>query len=526
MWSFVRLWPCCLSRLSPQTLSRLTRYIALSAVLSFTGGWSLGCSPANGKPCTDCSDAGELLTDGGLEAEPSDARWDEQLTPITPDAPLSERKTERGPEYPPPGPIRCGAPTRTFYEPPAQFPSGASPGTVVKCEEIGGRTASTLGADLRFSVGGGVARYGYRLFRILYVTQYPKGTLRWATALLSTPVEPKGNCRTNAAIAMVGHGTMGMAPQCGPSRFPNFGLHHLTFPLLGRGIAVVSPDFLGLGIGVPEGHPYLITKPTVWSGLDSVRAARYLAERGALPGCVSKKVLLFGHSQGGQAALASASMFSSYLQDYQLLGTVAWGPAFGDERLWLGPFAPTFKVTTATAYFLAYLLAAQRTGKGPALSQWLTPKAAIRISGLLDTVCFAEWDSFLRSQFSTFQDIFTSSFLKASTACNAGKGDCKSFRFWRDVIAASQIPAQPPLAPTLLVQGLLDTVVSATSVSCIAKRWKSGTKVTHACVYPQANHISIISQSWKAILPWIAQILAGKTPATPACPQTKLPVCP
>ncbi len=506
----------------PKTVRAWLAAFAIGTLL--VGLWPLGCNPVNGNTNDEVTPSETSTQEKTSEKvdSPEPTTTEPAQEPSPTDGGTNDSNAQE--TTPIPSLKQCDLPSATFYTPPTATPnSSLQPGDVVRCEEMGDVSAATLGADARFSVGGGTASFGYRLVRIMYVTQWPKGALRWATALLYLPLGSSGACRPNAEIAMVGHGTMGMADSCGPSRFPNFGLHHLTYPLVGRGVAVVAPDFLGLGVGIPEGHPYLMTEPTVWSSLDAVKAARSMANQGPYPGCLHSKVMLLGHSQGGHAALTAATLFSSYLSGYQLLGTVAWGPAFGDERLWLGPFAANFKVTTATAYFLAYLLAAQRTRKGPALSQWLTAKAAQRIPGLLDTVCFAEWDALLQSQFKTFQDVFTPAFLQASVTCNAGKDDCKDFQFWRDAIAATQVPAQAPSAPTLLVQGSADAVVSASSVGCIAKRW--GTKAS-ACVYTQANHTTIIGTAWKAILPWIESIRQGNTPQAPACESNQLPACP
>lgn len=500
-------------------------------------GW-IGCSAGTTEPSHESASPNDSGTTVSTEIPENSQQETEDSTAIgmepfglepgnPPDTtPFSERNSSSDglPESQNNQNIRCGTPTSSFYQPPTPSPVGILPGVAVRCEEIGNLSASGLTADSRFSASGGVATFGYRLFRVMYVTQWPKGTPQWATMLLYLPTTSAGLCQADADIAMVGHGTMGMAPTCGPSMFPNYGLHHLAYPLAGRGVAVVAPDFLGLGVPHSTGHPYLILDPTVQSTLDAVKATHGLSQQGALPGCFGKKVWLLGHSQGGQAALASASRFATTLPEFQLMGTIAWGPAFGDERIWLGPFQPTFQITTATAYFLAYLLAAQRFRQGPALSQWLTPKAASLVPGLLDTLCFSEWDILVRQHFATFADVFSSAFLQASISCQGGQGNCQAFQFWRDSIATSQIPNTPPPAPTLLVQGGLDTVVSPASVGCIAKRWSSSP--VFSCVYPQADHLTIIGASWASVVAWIELVRGGKTPMPSACPQQQLPSCP
>jgi pimeloyl-ACP methyl ester carboxylesterase len=74
------------------------------------------------------------------------------------------------------------------------------------------------------------------------------------------------------------------------------------------------------GLGTPGAHPYLIGRSEGHSVLDAVRAARKLDTR------LSKRVVLAGHSQGGQSVLWAASLAPSYTPDLKLRGTVALAP--------------------------------------------------------------------------------------------------------------------------------------------------------------------------------------------------------
>ena len=81
-----------------------------------------------------------------------------------------------------------------------------------------------------------------------------------------------------------------------------------AYPLLQRwlkaGYAVVRTDYEGLG--TPGAHPYLIGRSEGHSVLDAVRAARRLDTR------LGKRVVISGHSQGGQPALWAASLAPKY----------------------------------------------------------------------------------------------------------------------------------------------------------------------------------------------------------------------
>ena len=118
------------------------------------------------------------------------------------------------------------------------------------------------------------------------------------------------------------HGTTGIADQCAPSRDGADPLVRYAFPLLNTwlkdGYAVVRTDFEGLG--TPGLHPYLNGNSEGRSVLDIVRAARRLDRR------IGRRVIIAGHSQGGQAALFAAALAPKWTPELSVRGTVAFAP--------------------------------------------------------------------------------------------------------------------------------------------------------------------------------------------------------
>ena len=133
---------------------------------------------------------------------------------------------------------------------------------------------------------------------------------------------PKGDAPEGGWPLMAwAHGTVGVADVCAPS-FAGRSQRDITYLnyWLGKGYAVVASDYQGLG--TPGGHPYLAARPEAYSVLDSIRAVQ-----GAdFP--VSKKVVLFGQSQGGGAAFATASYAPDYAPELDIRGTVATGTPY------------------------------------------------------------------------------------------------------------------------------------------------------------------------------------------------------
>jgi acetyl esterase/lipase len=90
--------------------------------------------------------------------------------------------------------------------------------------------------------------------------------------------------------------------------------------MLARGYVVAATDYPGLG--TPEVHPYLVGQSEARAVLDSVRAAREIPEAGA-----EDRFAVWGHSQGGQAALFTGLEAASYAPELKLVGVAAAAPA-------------------------------------------------------------------------------------------------------------------------------------------------------------------------------------------------------
>jgi pimeloyl-ACP methyl ester carboxylesterase len=157
-----------------------------------------------------------------------------------------------------------------------------------------------------------------------------KGQKINATAMLFMP-------KTSAPAAgwplvVFGHGTTGVGQQCAPSVTMNstgsWDYAGLVAMLVSQGVAVVAPDYEGLGdstMGVTQGHPYLDLRS---AGQSMVLAA--VAAKKIMTTKLSGQWAAIGHSQGGQAALAAAQ-FSGYATRLEsgltYKGTVAIAPA-------------------------------------------------------------------------------------------------------------------------------------------------------------------------------------------------------
>jgi acetyl esterase/lipase len=156
-------------------------------------------------------------------------------------------------------------------------------------------------------------------FRILYRSTDPSGRPIPVSAAIYIPngAAPAGG-RNIIAWA---HPTSGVMPPCAPSLMPDVGGMMWNLPnMISQGYIVVATDYPGLGTdGI---HPYLIGESEARSVLDSVRAARALPNTGA-----SNRFAVWGHSQGGHAALYTGEVAARYAPELKLVGVAAAAPA-------------------------------------------------------------------------------------------------------------------------------------------------------------------------------------------------------
>lgn len=193
-------------------------------------------------------------------------------------------------------PAEEGAPKGdAFYEPPSPLPKG-KPGDIIWSDALTSRSGSTL-------------------HKVLYLSTTVADEPTAVSGLIWIP----DAVATDAPVLSYAHGTTGLGDQCAPSQNEGNGESaSIAAPFLERGFIVVATDYEGSG--TPGVHPYVVGLSEARSTLDIIRAARNMTE-------TSGQSIVWGHSQGGGAALITAEIAPTYAPDTNVVGSVAGAPA-------------------------------------------------------------------------------------------------------------------------------------------------------------------------------------------------------
>lgn len=184
-----------------------------------------------------------------------------------------------------------------FYTAPAD--ASAAPGTLLR--------------SARYMRGVPV---GARAWRIVYATRDARGAPVPASALVLAPATGGG-----FPVVAWAHGTTGATTGCAPALLDAPFANVPAFPqALTQGWAVVATDYMGMA--TPGGVPYLVGAGEAHAVLDAVRAARQLEGLS-----MALDTVVWGHSQGGHAALWTGARWRAYAPELRVRGIAAAAPA-------------------------------------------------------------------------------------------------------------------------------------------------------------------------------------------------------
>jgi acetyl esterase/lipase len=284
------------------------------------------------------------------------------------------------------------------------------------------------------------------------------------------------------------HPTTGVVPRCAPSEaFFRFQQIQGLRDMVEHGFIVAATDYPGLGTAGP--HPYLVGVSEARAVLDAVRAAR------ALPGAeAGTRFAVWGHSQGGQAALFTGMIAAQYAPDLQLVGVAAAAPATE-----LGALLQADLDTPAGKNLTAMTLWSWSRVYGAPMERVVTPGAVRVVDSLAGECIESAYDLFVRGR--TERPLETGFLTVANLAATQP---------WADLMARNTPGMLPPAIPVFIAQGTDDPVVRpAVTWDYVRRLCAAGSKVTLR-VMPGVGHGLAAMRSARAAVDWIADRFDGR----------------
>jgi acetyl esterase/lipase len=347
-----------------------------------------------------------------------------------------------------------------LYQPPDPLPDGP-PGMV-----LGQVPVPVLG--------------GARAWRVLYRSTAVNGRPVAVSGLVVQPVgaPPAGGW----PVVSWAHGTTGSADICAPSLIGPASIPPLA-GLLASGYVVAATDYEGLG--TPGPHPYLDGVSEGRSVLDAARAARQLVP------AATGKVLAWGHSQGGQAALWAGELARSYAPDLDVAGIVGFAPGTRLDGLLDPPRSPLL-----AGFAVAGFAGLKVTHPELRLEDVLSQGALDRL-GILEVACIPQ-------VLATFA-VVPGGILRSPL------GDVPD---WRAVLAADDAGETASPAPVLVLQGSADDLVLPETTNLYASHACANGTLVDLRTYPGVDHSAIVVAAGLDALNWSADRLVGRQPTS------------
>jgi acetyl esterase/lipase len=256
------------------------------------------------------------------------------------------------------------------------------------------------------------------------------------------------------------------------------------------GFVVVATDYPGLGTAGE--HPYLIGVSEARAVLDSVRAAKELGKGG-------DRFVVWGHSQGGHAALWTGQLAAEYAPELTILGVAAAAPASELAKLFEDDLS-----TVAGEGLTALTLWSWSQLYGFPLGAVVLPDAEAAVK-TIGSQCLYGISDLIKDKGAV--DKLHTQFLKA---------DPVTTEPWKEAISANTPGQSPPGAPVFIAQGSADTLVDPPVTTDFASRLCRHGAAVRFFEVPDATHTIIAMASAQATVAWIADRFAGK-PAPTNC---------
>jgi alpha-beta hydrolase superfamily lysophospholipase len=356
-----------------------------------------------------------------------------------------------------------------FYEAPDPLPGG-EPGELIATERI---LTAPAGANA---------------WRVMYHSRDLNGD---DIAVSGTVIAPAGTAPEGGRpIVSWAHPTTGAVARCAPSvGLAPFDLVEGLETMLAAGYVVAATDYPGMGVA--GASSYLLGASEGDAVLDAARAAQGIAETGA-----GDDLLLWGHSQGGQAALFAAELAAGYAPEFELHAVAVAAPAADLATLLSDDIDDVSGITIGAYAFDAFAAAYAERYDGLGLDSILTP-AGVEATPAMADLC-------LLGQNRQLHDIarpLIGGYLSS---------DPSATEPWATMLRENSAGQEPIAVPVLVAQGGKDTLVEPSATEgWVDRTCAAGIAEIDFRIYPDEGHGTIGFAAVPAMARFFASALDG-----------------
>lgn len=344
-----------------------------------------------------------------------------------------------------------------FYSLPDPVPKG-EPGEIFRSEVVRSAPAGT------------------RAWRVLYHSRDLHGDNTLVSGLI---VAPAGDApATGRPVVSWAHPTTGIAPECAPSwSIDPFLLIEGMHDFLRRGYVIAATDYSGMGAAGPGA--YLVGVTAGQNVLDIVRAAWLLPETHA-----NDQLVLWGHSQGGHAALFAGHLAAMYASEFTLRGVAVAAPATDLGALLQADIADVSGVTIGAYAFFTYAHV-----YGAPLAAILSP-AGVTATEQMAPLCLLTRNRELHT-------------IATPLVGHDLIADPATVEPWATILRENTPGAAAMPVPLFVAQGETDTLVRPEITSAFVERQQAlGAAVTFVRI-PKTGHLLVADEAMPHLMSWL-----------------------
>jgi pimeloyl-ACP methyl ester carboxylesterase len=360
-----------------------------------------------------------------------------------------------------------------FYELPAELPAG-EPGALIRTEPI-------LSAP-----------FGTSAWRVIYHSRDLAGNDIPVSAVV---IEPDGPAPAHGRpVLSWAHPTTGAAAHCAPSLGVDpFLLIEGLHEFLDAGFTIAATDYPGMGVAGASSYLLGVTEGN--SVLDAARAARNLPDAHA-----GEDLWLWGHSQGGQAALFAAQDAATYAPELTLHGVAVAAPAATLTTLMSDDIANHSGVAIASYAFPAFEAAYADRFSHEEMQAILTPAGQAAVPQI-EQLCLLSQNS----EVAKLAEPLVGGFVTS---------DPSTTEPWRTMLEENSAGGKPIGAPIFVAQGLADSlVIPDATVGFVTSLCAAGEHVDFH-TFEGVDHGFIADVALPSLFRWIGDVRGDAVPDT------------